>query len=177
MATDTSLTATSGDIVITSDADVSLEDLIGAANLSVTSGGILTTMGAANITGATTIEAAAATMDTASSLSAASLEGTFTNDTVLDQLTTTGNTTVTVSAGTLTLNDIISVDDALALIAEGCTQNADISAASGVITAGSGPFTMAVGTSLTATSLWVILSSPVTPTFHWKTSPVLQILV
>ncbi|WP_320045342.1 hypothetical protein [uncultured Desulfobacter sp.] len=42
---------------------------------------------------------------------------------------------VTVSTGTLTLNDIISAGNALALTAEGCTQNADISAASGVITA------------------------------------------
>nr|WP_320192219.1 hypothetical protein [uncultured Desulfobacter sp.] len=159
MASGTGFTTTSGDIIITSGTDASLEDLTGAANLSVTSGGILTTMGAANITGATTVEAVAATMDTASSLSAASLEATFNDDTVLDRLTTTGDTTVIVSAGTLTLNDIVSAGDALAITAEGCTQNANISAASGVITAGSGPFTMATDTSLTATSGDIIITS------------------
>ncbi|WP_320045341.1 hypothetical protein [uncultured Desulfobacter sp.] len=138
-----------GDIVFTSDTDVSLEDLTGAANLSVTSGGILTAMGTANITGATTVEAVAATMNTASSLSAASLEATFTNDTVLDRLTTTGDTTVTVSTGTLTLNDDLSVGGALTLISNGTTQNANITAGTGTITAGTGPFTMASGTNFT----------------------------
>ncbi len=159
MATDKVLTATSDDIIITSDTNVSLEDITGAGDLSVTSGGILTTMGAANITGATTVEAVAATMDAASSLSAASLEGTFTNDTVLDLLTTTGDTTVTVSSGILTLNDELSVGGALTFISNGTTQNANITAGSGTITTGTGPFTMASGTGFTTTSGDIIITS------------------
>jgi len=152
MANGTSLTATSGNIVLAADLTGTLTDITCAGDFTVTIGGAVTLSGTADITGDTVMSADSFTMADTSVFNTASLDLDTVNDTVIDRLIITNDAAITVTDGSLTQNDILTIGGAFTVDSEGYAQNANITASSANINANSGAFEMANGTSLTTTS-------------------------
>ncbi|WP_320045339.1 hypothetical protein [uncultured Desulfobacter sp.] len=160
MTNGSSLNSTSGNVTVDTTADITLANVTSAGGFIANGGGVVETLGTANITGAVVLTGDTFTMGSSTSISGASLNGSFSGDCMVDRIVTGGNAALTSSGGSITQNDVLTIGNALAMSgAGGYTQNADITAASGTIAAGTGPFTMAAGKKLTTTSGNIAITS------------------